>query len=239
MTHLGINVDHIATIREARKTFEPDPYEAARLCELAGCHGITVHLREDARHIQKKDVLLLREKIHTRLNFEMAVRSEMFEFAHQFKPDSVCLVPENRQEVTTEGGLNLRGREKEIEKETKQLLKADIFVSLFIEPDKEVIALARDCGASHIELHTGKYALLRRESEQRAELIKIKEAAEWGKSLGLVVNAGHGLNYHNVTPLLKAFPFNELNIGHAIISRAVLVGLDRAVKDMLALLMME
>jgi pyridoxine 5-phosphate synthase len=236
MTKLGVNVDHIATIREARKTYEPDPLEAARICEMAGCHGITVHLREDARHIQKKDVISIREKIHTRLNLEMAVRSEMFDLAYQIKPDSVCLVPENRQEVTTEGGLAIKGKESEITRHTETCLKLGIAVSLFIEPDLEVIKQAHACGASHIEIHTGRFALIRDQTEQMEEVKRIQKAAELAKSLGLVVNAGHGLHYHNVQVLLKAFAFHELNIGHAIISRAVLVGLDRAVREMLALL---
>lgn len=233
---LGVNIDHVATLRQARRTFEPEPLQAALACEQAGADGITVHLREDRRHIQDADVRLLRERIHTRLNLELALRDEILAIACDLKPDSACIVPENRQEVTTEGGLAVAGREKEVGAAVERLRKAGLFVSLFINPDPREIEASAKVGATHIEIHTGHYANLRKPAEIETDLRLLAQSAELGRKLGLVVNAGHGLNYHNVQPLVAMGLFQEFNIGHAIISRAVFTGLDTAVRDMRALL---
>jgi pyridoxine 5-phosphate synthase len=234
---LGVNIDHVATLREARYKGaragampEPDPVAAALEVELAGAHGITVHLREDRRHIQDRDVRLIRQLIRTRLNLEMADTPEIVAFAEEVKPDEVCLVPEKRQEVTTEGGLNVAG--KSLAKTVARLQKAGIAVSLFIDPDPKQIRAAADTGAEFVELHTGAYA--NRPTE--FEIKKLVTAAELAHKLGLRVNAGHGLNYQNTPGILAVPHFETLNTGHSIIARAVLVGLRQAVREMLALM---
>jgi pyridoxine 5-phosphate synthase len=238
MLKLGVNIDHVATLREARyrgRGFgEPDPVAAALLCEAAGAHGITAHLREDRRHIQDRDVWALRERIKTRLNLEMANTPEIAAIALKLKPDIVCIVPERRLEVTTEGGLDVLAAEKSLTETRKKMNDAGIEVSLFISPDEGQIAASARVGSQFIELHTGQFA--EHYPQAGTELQRLGHAARQAHSLGLKVNAGHGLNYQNL-PVFFAVPhLVELNIGHSIISRAVYVGLERAVHDLLALL---
>lgn len=236
MIKLGVNIDHVATVRQARRTVEPDPVAAAMLCERAGAHGITVHLREDRRHIQDRDVEGLRQKIGTRLNLEMAVADEIVSFAERVKPDSACLVPEKREEVTTEGGLDVAGNAKKIAAAVKRLRNAGIAVSIFIDPVEYQIEAASAAGANFIELHTGCYAGASGEKERRAELDTLIAMGEFAYGKGLKVNAGHGLTYGNVRPILGIPRLEELNIGHSIVSRAIFVGLEQAVREMLELL---
>lgn len=235
MPRLGVNVDHVATIRQARRGNEPDPVTAAALCELAGAEGITVHLREDRRHIQDRDVMLLRRTVQTRLNLEMAATEEMTAIALKVVPDCVTLVPEKRQELTTEGGLDVVRNRQSLARCIDLLRQAGIPVSLFVDPDlgqiKESARLKADC----IEIHTGSYCAAKG-AEQAAELAKIAEAIKAGQKFGLGVHAGHGLNYVNIRPVVALGGIVEFNIGHSIISRAVLVGIDRAVREMVALL---
>lgn len=233
---LGVNIDHVATLRQARRGMEPDPLQAAWVCEQAGAAGITVHLREDRRHIQDRDIQILKDNIHTRLNLEMAIRENITRIALDLKPHSACLVPENRAEITTEGGLALLGREAETRTCVETLRKAGILVSLFIDAREDDVRASAQCGATHIELHTGPYANLKEEGALAEEIKRLARCAELGRSLGLVVNAGHGLNYHNVPALASTGLFYEFNIGHSIVSRAVFTGLNRAVQDMVALL---
>ncbi len=238
---LGINIDHVATVREARyrgrTTGEPDPVAAARLCETAGAHGITAHLREDRRHIQDRDVWALRKTIRTRLNLEMANHPEIVAIALQLKPDIVCIVPERRLEVTTEGGLDAARKWRSLAVTCGRLNEAGIDVSLFIAPDSRQVEAAAKIGAQFIELHTGAFAeAFPRRTERRRELRRLLQAAEQAHELGLRVNAGHGLNYENVPVLFEVPHLVELNIGHSIVSRAVFVGLKPAVKEMLRLL---
>ncbi|MCW6034734.1 pyridoxine 5'-phosphate synthase [Spirulina subsalsa FACHB-351] len=229
---LGVNIDHTATIRQARRTVEPDPVAAAVLAELGGADGITVHLREDRRHIQDRDVRLLRQTVRTHLNLEMAPTEEMVGIALEIKPDYVTLVPERREEVTTEGGLNLLGDFDRYCGVVEQLQGAGIPVSWFIDADTEQIRAAAATEAKFIELHTGKYAEAHGEREQQEELEILKQGTAQALDLGLRVNAGHGLTYWNVYPVACIEGMEELNIGHTIISRAVLVGLERAVREM-------
>lgn len=241
MLKLGVNIDHTATLREARyknRGFgEPDPIEIALLCEQAGAHGITAHLREDRRHIQDRDVFSLREKIRTRLNLEMANVPEIVQLALNLKPDNVCIVPERRQEVTTEGGLDVKGQEKELTPTVKQLRQAGIIVSLFIAPEPEQIEASARIGAEFIELHTGAFAETRdNPAEMEAELQRLIEAASLAHKLGLKVNAGHGINYTNIKQIYRVPHLVELNIGHSIISRAVNIGIKCAVREMLELI---
>jgi pyridoxine 5-phosphate synthase len=256
MLKLGVNIDHVATIREARyrgRGFgEPDPVAAARICEAAGAHGITAHLREDRRHIQDRDVLKLRETVKTRLNLEMANVPEIITLALKLKPDIVCLVPERRTEVTTEGGLEVAAAEKSLTETRKKMNDAGIEVSLFIAPDEKQIEASARVGSQFVELHTGQFAeefhekvgSSRRDDRtaQRAvptnlpELDRLISGAKQAYALGLKVNAGHGLNYTNLPTLHRVPHLVELNIGHSIVSRAVLVGLEKAVKEMLALM---
>ena len=232
---LGVNIDHAATIRQARFTPYPDLVEFVRRVEDAGADGITLHLREDRRHIQDADVHQLRRTIRSKMNLEMAATDEMLGIALNVRPEDVCLVPERREELTTEGGLDVIGNQAQIAKVCQQLAATGIIVSIFIEPDPAQIAAAADCGAPVIELHTGAYANLQG-SERAAELERLVNAAEYAGSLGLTVNAGHGLDYENVTAI-KALPgLNELNIGHSIIARALFVGISEAVAEMLTLL---
>ncbi|MCA1904545.1 MAG: pyridoxine 5'-phosphate synthase [Cyanobacteria bacterium KgW148] len=233
---LGVNIDHIATIRQARRTVEPDPIGAAVIAELAGADGITVHLREDRRHIQDRDVRLLRQIVRTHLNLEMAATPEMVEIALQIKPDYVTLVPEKREEVTTEGGLDVIGQLDRLTALIHTLQVNSIPVSIFIDPDREQLQAAAQTRAQFIELHTGTYANAETETDRERELEILQTGAQIALDLGLRVNAGHGLTYWNVQPIAQIPGMEELNIGHSIISRAVLVGLDRAVREMKALI---
>ncbi|WP_297312597.1 pyridoxine 5'-phosphate synthase [Neptuniibacter sp.] len=229
---LGVNIDHIATVRQARGTRYPDTVQAAALAEEAGADGITIHLREDRRHIQDRDVYLLKETLQTRMNFEMAVTEEMIAIAQDVKPAHCCLVPEKREELTTEGGLDIVGQEARIKDACDRLASAGIEVSLFIDPEPSQIDATVRCGAPVIELHTGAYADAENAEEQAAELKRIREAAAYAYQKGLIVNAGHGLNYHNVEQIAEIPELNELNIGHGIIARALFVGLKEAVSEM-------
>ncbi|WP_221074299.1 pyridoxine 5'-phosphate synthase [Agarivorans aestuarii] len=233
---LGVNVDHIATLRQARGTTYPDPVLAAGIAEMAGADGITIHLREDRRHIVDRDVAIMSETVQTRLNLEMAVTDEMVAIACEHKPHFVCLVPEKREELTTEGGLDVVGNLEKISEAVTKLSQAGILVSLFIDADDEQIDASIASGAPFIELHTGHYADAADEAEQQAELKKIAAAASYAADKGLKVNAGHGLHYHNVLPIAAMPEIIELNIGHAIIARAVMVGMDAAVREMKALM---
>ena len=232
MLTLGVNIDHVATLRQARRTVEPDPVAAAVLAELGGADGITTHLREDRRHIQERDIRLLRQTVRTRLNLEMAATPEMVAIALDLKPNYVTLGPEKREEVTTEGGLDVIGNLTRLAEVVHQLQSAQIPVSLFIDPEPDQIAATAKIEAQFIELHTGKYAEASQETNQAQELNALKQGCEQALSLGLRVNAGHGLTYWNVYPVACLPGMEELNIGHTIISRAVLVGLERAVREM-------
>ncbi len=236
MLTLGVNIDHVATIRQARRTVEPDPVAAAALAELAGADGITVHLREDRRHMQDRDVRILRETVRTHLNLEMAATDEMVGIALEIKPDYVTLVPERREEVTTEGGLNIAGQQARMDEVVDKLQSAGIPVSLFIDPDETQIKASAATGAKFVELHTGKYVEVKGEAQaQELELLRL--GCEQSLALGMRVNAGHGLTYWNTYPVAQLPGMEELNIGHSIISRAVLVGLERAVREMKQVIM--
>ena len=232
MLTLGVNIDHIATIRQARRTVEPDPVAAAVLAELAGADGITVHLREDRRHIQDRDVRLLRQTVRTHLNLEMAPTDEMVAIALDIKPDYVTLVPEKREEVTTEGGLDVASQSHRLSEMVTKLQEADIPVSLFIDADLAQIDAAAQMKAKFIELHTGSYAEATDEASRKKELAILAKGCEHAIASGIRVNAGHGLTYWNVYPVACLEGMEELNIGHSIISRSVLVGLERAVREM-------
>jgi pyridoxine 5-phosphate synthase len=233
---LGVNIDHVATLREARGGIEPDPVTAAHIAELAGAETIVCHLREDRRHINDRDVRLLRETIKTRLDLEMAASEEIISIALDIIPDLVTLVPERREELTTESGLDIIGHRKTVETAIDRFHKKDIAVSLFLDPVDEYIRLARDIDADYIEIHTGEYANARTPDDATDQLERIRHAAELAHSLELGVNAGHGLNYTNIKPVVEIHKIEEVSIGHAIISRAVFTGLDRAVRDMVDLL---
>ncbi len=232
MLTLGVNIDHVATIRQARQTVEPDPIAAAVLAELAGADGITVHLREDRRHIQERDVNILRQTVRTHLNLEMAATREMVEIALKIKPDYVTLVPERREEVTTEGGLAVAENLNNVLGVVHELQARDIPVSLFIDPDRPQLEAAAETGAKFIELHTGKYANATNGISQKVELNALRRGCEMALELDLRINAGHGLTYWNVRPVAELPGMEELNIGHSIMSRAILVGLERAVREM-------
>ncbi|MEW6493785.1 MAG: pyridoxine 5'-phosphate synthase [Cyanobacteriota bacterium] len=232
MLTLGVNIDHVATIRQARRTVEPDPVAAAVLAELAGADGITVHLREDRRHIQDRDVYVLRQSVRTHLNLEMAATDEMVAIALEIKPDYVTLVPERREEVTTEGGLDVAGQQQRMSEIVSQLQGAGIPVSLFIDADSAQIDAAAKMKAKFIELHTGRYAEASDEVSRKQELEVLATGCEQAIASGLRVNAGHGLTYWNVYPVACLNGMEELNIGHSIISRAVMVGMERAVREM-------
>lgn len=234
---LGVNIDHVATLRQARGTRYPDPVQAAALAEEAGADGITVHLREDRRHIQDRDIYMLAETLQTRMNFEMAVTDEMISIAEKVKPAHACLVPEKREELTTEGGLDVVGQEARIKEACDRLAAAGVEVSLFIDADQDQIDATIRCGAPVIELHTGGYADAETAQEQAEELKRIQEAASYAFQKGLIVNAGHGLHYHNVEQIAEIPELNELNIGHGIIARAVFVGLKEAIAEMRRLMM--
>ena len=228
---LGVNIDHVATLRQARGTRYPEPVQAALVAEQAGADGITVHLREDRRHIQERDVRLLQQMTQTRVNLELAVQDQVLGFALELQPQHCCLVPERREELTTEGGLDVKGQFKRIKGAVTDLVQADIEVSLFIDPEADQVKAAADTGAQAIELHTGAYAD-GGPAEQKAELQRLQHCAQLASELGLVVNAGHGLHYHNIEPIAAIAPLNELNIGHSIISRSFFVGLKVAVQEM-------
>ena len=233
---LGVNIDHVATLRQARRTPYPDPVQAATIAEDAGCDQITVHLREDRRHIQERDLRLLRQTIQTGLNLEMAATQEMLKLAYDIKPDQVTLVPERREELTTEGGLDVIRYFDQVKHACGKCAEAGIRVSLFIDPDEKQLDAAKAAGAPVVEIHTGKYADAASVPEQQHELERIQRAVAHGHAIGLQVNAGHGLNYHNVQPIVAIPHIAELNIGHAIIAEALFIGLEQAVKKMKALL---
>jgi len=229
---LGVNIDHVATLRQARGTTYPDPVAAALVCEANGADLITLHLREDRRHISDHDVFRMREAIATRMNLEMAVTEEMMRIALSVKPDDICLVPEKRQEITTEGGLNVADQVESLTPFIDTLQSAGIRVSLFVDPDESQIIASQKVGAAVVELHTGAYAEARSETQIEAELSRIKAAVKVAEGLGFRVNAGHGLNYENVEPIVEIHEIKELNIGHAIISEALFAGLAGAVRRM-------
>jgi pyridoxine 5-phosphate synthase len=236
MILLGVNIDHVATLRQARGTAYPSPLEAAVAAEDAGADYITLHLREDRRHIQDRDVLALRKALRTRMNLEAAVTPEMIAFARRVRPNDVCLVPERRAELTTEGGLDVAGGLKRVGRACRELAAAAIRVSLFIDPARKQVDAALRAGAPVIELHTGAYAEARSPGRRKHELERIRAAAEYAASRGLLVNAGHGLNYDNVRPIAAIRAIGELNIGHSIVARSVFVGIGEAVREMKALL---
>lgn len=232
MPKLGVNVDHVATVRQARRTIEPDPVIAAAICEMAGCDSIVAHLREDRRHIQDRDVIILRKSVSTRFNLEMSIHREIVGIARRIRPHQATLVPEKRQELTTEGGLDIVGNLRQINGVVDSLKEKGIDVSLFIDPDNSQIEASKKAGVNIIELHTGNYADAKDEEATKREFERLNRAVKFGLELGLVVNAGHGLNYQNAAAVARINGIEELNIGHSIISRAVMVGLGRAVKEM-------
>ena len=236
MVRLAVNVDHVATLRQARGGVEPDPVQAAGICELAGAVGIVVHLREDRRHIQDRDVILLRQTVKTKLNLEMAASAEIIAIALKLLPDMVTLVPEKRQELTTEGGLNVAGQKKKLASVVAKMSKAGIPVSMFVDPDPRQILAAREIGATFVEIHTGRYCDAKTTADREHEFDLIAQAATTAFEAGLRVCAGHGLNYLNTGAVANLGTIEELSIGHAIMARAILVGLDQAVREMLALL---
>jgi len=233
---LCINIDHIATLRQARRESEPDPVYAAGICEMAGADGIVCHLREDRRHIIDRDLILLKETVKTKLDLEMAATEEMVKIACKVKPYMVTLVPEKREELTTEGGLDVKKYEDKIAHAIEELKNNDIKVSIFVEPLPENVDNSLEVGADMIEIHTGKYALIKEPDEKIMELEKIRQTAKIARELGLNVNAGHGLNYTNIIPIVNIDDIEELSIGHAIIARAVFTGLDAAIRDMLTII---
>jgi pyridoxine 5-phosphate synthase len=232
MAELGVNIDHVATLRQARRTYEPDPVWAAALAELGGADGITIHLREDRRHIQDRDLDLLRQTVSVKLNLELAAQSEVVEIACRVKPDQATLVPERREEVTTEGGLDVVTHRKAVQQAVRRLKQAGIVVSLFIDPDVRQIEASKELEADAVELHTGAYALAKPGREREKELIGLVQAGAAVRQHGMTLHAGHGLNYQNVRPVATIEGMRELNIGHAIVSRAVFVGFERAVREM-------
>ena len=232
MIKLGVNVDHVATLRQARLTYEPDPVTAAGLAELGGADIITIHLREDRRHIQDRDLDLLRQTVFTKLNLEMATSQEIIDIAIRIKPEQITLVPEKRQEVTTEGGLSVTSQKEVLTDIIKKFKDNDIYVSLFIDPDRDQIIASGEVGAQAVELHTGNYANAKSEKQSTEMLEVLKEGVKIAQDAGLMVNAGHGLTYKNTGPIVRSMDVEELHIGHSIISRAIFVGIKRAVKEM-------
>jgi pyridoxine 5-phosphate synthase len=232
MPELGVNIDHVATLRQARRTYEPDPVWAAVLAELGGADGITLHLREDRRHIQDRDLGILRQTVHVKLNLEMACDPGVLAIACQVKPDQATLVPERREEVTTEGGLDVAAQPERVAEVIRGLQAAGISVSLFLDPQEQQIDAAARLKADAVELHTGQYALARPGRNQERELEVLRRAAARIRQAGMALHAGHGLTYHNVRPVAAIEGMHELNIGHSIIARAVMVGLPRAVREM-------
>ena len=233
---LGVNVDHVATLRQSRRTTYPDPVLAAMLAELAGADQITIHLREDRRHIQERDLAVLRKTVQTRLNLEMAATQEMVKIAFETKPDTCTLVPERREELTTEGGLDVAANRDALRKVVKTLKDAEIKVSIFVDPDMDQIRAAHRVEADVVEIHTGRYADARLAQDRRRELARVVDTAKAAAKLGLEVAAGHGLNYQNVLPVAALPEIEELNIGHAIVGHAIMVGMERAVREMRELL---
>jgi len=233
MSKLVVNVDHVATVRQARMITEPDPVTAAALAELAGCHGIIVHLREDRRHIQDRDVEILKQTVQTKLNLEMAAVPEMVKIAARIKPDMSCLVPEKREELTTEGGLDVYGQVENLKGVVGELKSAGIVVSLFVDADKKQLDASKEVGADYAEIHTGHYSDTLTAEQETLEFEKIKIGIEYADSIGLNVNVGHGLNYMNTQRLVPIKQIQEFSIGHSIIARAVFVGIDQAVREML------
>jgi pyridoxine 5-phosphate synthase len=231
MAELGVNIDHVATVRQARRTFEPDPIWAAALAELGGADGITIHLREDRRHIQERDFRLLRETVHVKLNLELACETQVLDIATSVKPDQATLVPERREEVTTEGGLDVVVSRDRVQEAVKRLQGGGIAVSLFIDPDPQQIETAAELQVEAIELHTGQYALASG-SQQKSALATLSNAGRLSRSLDLALHAGHGLTYQNVKPVSTIEGMHELNIGHSIVARALMVGMERAVREM-------
>ncbi len=236
MARLGVNIDHVATVREARRTFEPDPVWAAALAQLGGADGITVHLREDRRHIQDRDLRILRETVTVKLNLEMACDQEVIRIAREVKPQQATLVPERREEITTEGGLNAEGNYDRVAEAIRQLKEADIEVSVFLDPVPKQIDAARRLGADAVELHTGQYALATAGAARDVELKNLQDAAASVRQAGLILHAGHGLTYSNVRPVAAIDGMSELNIGHSIVSRAIMVGMTEAVREMKSLI---
>lgn len=234
MIRLGVNVDHVATLRQARRGDIPDPVEAALMAEKGGADGVTVHLREDRRHIQERDVELLRERVRTKVNLEMAVTAEMVGLAEKFRPDDACFVPERREELTTEGGLDVPAHRGKVQEAVKRLQGRGIRVSLFIDPKSDQIEMSREVGAHGVELHTGRYCNV--SGDRTKELEKIAAAASFARRLGLEVHGGHGLNYENVVPVARIPEMVELNIGHSIVARSIMVGMEQAVREMKELL---
>jgi len=232
MIRLGVNIDHVATVRQARGVAYPDPVAAAAIVEMAGADGIVVHLREDRRHIQDRDLAILRKTVKSKLNLEMAANDEIIEIALQTRPDMVTIVPERRQEVTTEGGLDVEAHFEKLVQMTRRMHDRGIFVSMFIDPDPKAIELSKRLGSDAVELHTGRYCDAVTLKEREEEFDRIRVAVEEGLKRGLQINAGHGLNYFNVKPIAALPGIEELNIGHSIIARAIFVGLDQAVRDM-------
>jgi pyridoxine 5-phosphate synthase len=235
LIRLGVNVDHVATVRQARRVDVPDPVEAALLAETAGADGITVHLREDRRHIQERDVRVLRQRLHTKLNLEMAATPAMLAFAEKIRPDDACFVPEKREELTTEGGLDVVSHRQKIREGTQRLQSLAVRVSLFVDPETAQIEASRDAGAHAVEIHTGAYCNAL-DLEREKQLQAILEASKLAQSLGLEVHGGHGLNYDNVLAIAQIPEMAELNIGHSIIARAIIVGIEQAVREMKDLL---
>lgn len=232
---LGVNIDHVAQVRQARKGVVPDPILAAQIAESSGADAITVHLREDRRHIQDKDIFTLREIIKTKLNLEMACAEKMISFACHLRPEDVCLVPEKREELTTEGGLDVFSHKEKIAKAISRLKKVGISVSLFIDPEIKQIEIAKEIGSDCVELHTGAYANAKNHLLEKIEFRKLVQAGAAARKCGLILNAGHGLDYKNAVPVAKIFQMHELNIGFSIVARAIFVGLEKAVKEMKAL----
>jgi pyridoxine 5-phosphate synthase len=232
MAHLGVNIDHVATVRQARRTYEPDPVWAAVLAELGGADGITIHLREDRRHIQDRDLRLLRETVSIKLNLELATSDEILDLACSTRPDQATLVPENRAEITTEGGLDVLAHRDRLASAIDRLHEAGITVSLFLDADPRQIEAGHELGAEAVELHTGQYAMAKPGKPQTAELVKLTNAGREIIERGMVLHAGHGLTYHNVQPIATIAHMSELNIGHSIVARALWVGFQQAVREM-------
>ena len=232
MPHLGVNIDHVATVRQARRTNEPDPVWAAALAELGGADGITLHLREDRRHILDRDLKILRQTVAVKLNLEMACEQEILDIACEVKPDQATLVPERREEITTEGGLDAFGQRDRVAEVIGRLQQAGVSVSLFLDPDLQQIEAAAQLGADAVELHTGRYALATPGPEQEGELVALTTVGEEVRRAGMTLHAGHGLTYRNVRPVANIQGMHELNIGHSIVARAIMVGLEKAVRQM-------
>ena len=232
MPELGVNIDHVATVRQARRTCEPDPVWAAALAEMGGADGITLHLREDRRHIQDRDLKILRETVTIKLNLEMACEQEILEIACNVKPDQATLVPERREEITTEGGLDVAGQRDRVAEVIRRLQDSRIAVSLFLDPDQRQIEAAVDLGADAVELHTGQYALAKSGAARGKELDTLRTAGAQVRRAGMALHAGHGLTYHNVRPVAAIAEMHELNIGHSIVARAIMVGFEKAVREM-------